>query len=123
MNDSTSKILKTVDTKRTEHPWFVLSEKTLYNLDDMDPRAYMMNRNMSGCYAIYSKKEIDPEFPGTVWINGNNAGNAVLGAVFRGGQSIGFFVRPFSFLMILNIRFIMKEQSRLTEKRQYHLIW
>ena len=95
MNDSTSKILKTVDTKRTEHPWFVLSEKTLYNLDDMDPRAYMMNRNMSGCYAIYSKKEIDPEFPGTVWINGNNAGNAVLGAVFRGGQSIGFFVRPF----------------------------
>ncbi len=92
VSDATAFILKMVAKKSTGHSCIYLDSDTVYNIDDMDPRAYMQERRMSGCYTVISSAMINPEYPGEVWIDGEYAGDAVIGNkdVI---QTIGFFVR------------------------------
>lgn len=41
-----------------------------YNIDDMDPRACMIDLIFSGCYCLCSSKAIDPKRPGMIYIDG-----------------------------------------------------
>lgn len=92
--DATHKLKEEAQRLATENPNFKLIEKPYYNIDDMDPAQYMWDRNLSGCYVFTCVKQVDPQCPGEVIINGEPTGAPILGTNMWGsGQNIGVFVR------------------------------
>ncbi len=75
---------------------FVLWNAPVYNIDDMDNAAFMQDHRMEGVYVILYQGALDPQHPGTVFVDGQDAGAPILSTgAFGGATMIGFRVRRF----------------------------
>lgn len=91
--DATFDLLSQVNKGKTDHPIMFMMSDPVYNIDDMDGRAYMIDHRMSGCMCINSTKEIAKNNPGQIFINDKYAGEAIIGNPGFMGQVIGIFLR------------------------------
>lgn len=83
-------------------------DKPLYNIDDMDDRAFMRDHRMEGVYVVACAEMVDETRPGTVYVNDMDAGAPIVSPnAWGGGCSLGFRVRQFirEYGVAYNIRF------------------
>ncbi len=69
--------------------------KPVYNIDDMDNAAFMLDHEMEGVYVLGCAADVDPDHPGKVYVDEVDAGAPVLSHSPWGGCSLGFKVRRF----------------------------
>lgn len=65
----------------------------VWNIDDVDGKAYMMDHRLSGCFGLMVTKKIDPNHPGQLYIDGKPAGRIILFSGFGGMQGVALFLR------------------------------
>ncbi|HIT79905.1 MAG TPA: hypothetical protein IAC40_06455, partial [Candidatus Faecivivens stercorigallinarum] len=86
--DATEKILNEAISASQDSPVIYPQEKLVWNIDDVDRRSYMIDRRMSGCFWLGSRKPIDPEHPGRILVDGQPAGIPLFHEGFMGSQTI-----------------------------------
>ncbi len=75
---------------------YALMSAPVYNIDCMDGPAYMGDHRMEGVYVIICNEKVDEAHPGTVYVDGQDAGAPVVGSGWMGhGCNLGFRVRRF----------------------------
>lgn len=57
---------------------FLFFSPPVYNIDDCDSAAYMIDHQMEGVFILISKTAIDPEHPGQVYADGQLSGTAII---------------------------------------------
>ena len=93
--DATEQILNEAVSAREDAPVIYPQEQLNWNIDDVDRRSYMVDRRMSGCFWLGSRKAIDPEHPGKIYVDrqrGRGPHCSMKG--FMGGQIVALFLRP-----------------------------
>ena len=93
--DATEKILNEAVSANENVPVLFPMEQLTWNINDVDRRSYMIDRRMSGCFWLGSRKPIDPEHPGNILVDGQPAGIPLFHEGFMGSQIIALFLRPF----------------------------
>ncbi len=92
--DATEQILNEAVSAREDAPVIYPQEQLNWNIDDVDRRSYMVDRRMSGCFWLGSRKAIDPEHPGKIYVDGKEVGTPLFHEGFMGGQIVALFLRP-----------------------------
>lgn len=92
--DETAKLLQETHRVNPAEADLFLSSAPVYNIDDVDGKAFMTDHQMSGCYSLECRKQIDPAHPGQYYINGQPAGHPIIGKTF-GGRNCGLFLRKY----------------------------
>lgn len=73
---------------------FIFFNPPVYNIDDMDSGAFMMDHRMEGVYIILSKTPVNPKHPGKVFVNGVFSSDALIhSSPISDGSLIGLPVR------------------------------
>ena len=93
--DATEKILNEAVSANENVPVLFPMEQLTWNINDVDRRSYMIDRRMSGCFWLGSRKPIDPEHPGNILVDGQPVGIPLFHEGFMGSQIIALFLRPF----------------------------
>ncbi len=92
--DATEKILNEAVNARQDAPVIYPQEQLNWNIDDVDRRSYMVDRRMSGCFWLGSRKAIDQEHPGKIYVDDKEVGTPLFHEGFMGGQIVALFLRP-----------------------------
>lgn len=94
MPDETLKLQDQLKKEAGEVYQFI--SKPVYNIDDMDDRAFMRDHRMEGVYVLGCKAMVDVDRPGRVYVNGADAGEPIVSpSAWGGGCSLGLRVRRF----------------------------
>lgn len=76
MPDETLKLQDQLKKEAGEVYQFI--SKPVYNIDDMDDRAFMRDHRMEGVYVLGCKAMVDVDRPGRVYVNGADAGEPIV---------------------------------------------
>ena len=92
--DATEQILNEAVSAREDAPVIYPQEQLNWNIDDVDRRSYMVDRRMSGCFWLGSRKAIDPEHPGKIYVDGKEVGTPLFHEGFMADRLSHCFCVP-----------------------------
>lgn len=96
MPDETLKMQDGLQGRAAAEGFFLFSRKPVYNIDDMDDGLFMRDHRMEGIFPLGCVETIDVSRPGTVFVDGQNAGVPVISENHWGkGTNLGLRVRRF----------------------------
>ena len=91
--DETARLLQESARKEMGEQDITLTGEPVYNIDDIDGRAYMGDHRMSGCYTLGCRKPINENAGGRYYVNGEYAGEPIIGRPIFGRRDIALFMR------------------------------
>ena len=91
--DETTALLGKAGRGETKVSSIRLMGDPVFHLDDMEGRAYQIDRRMSGCYPLICTKPLNFDVAGRYYVDGKLIGSPIISEGFMGSNIIGLFLR------------------------------
>ena len=93
--DETTNLLANASHGKTKVSYIGLMEDPVFHLDDMEGRAYQLDRRMSGCYPLICTKPLNYDVQGHYYVDDKLIGSPIIsdGFMDMGSNIIGIFLR------------------------------
>ena len=91
--DETTALLGKAGRGETKVQSIRLMGDPVFHLDDMEGRAYQIDRRMSGCYPLICTKPLNFDVAGRYYVDDRLIGSPIISEGFMGSNIIGLFLR------------------------------